>query len=290
VGGFSPYQYTGQELDAESALYNYGARYYDSIVGKFVSIDPVPSDQYLSDPQQQNRFAYARGNPIQYVDPDGRKIVLVNSGEHQKRVLEELQSFFGDHAVVTTAIDTEHTLVSLRNVQGDLSLGQRVAQQAIESPIRVGLFFLSENPEFAASSQKKLGPFTARLTLWSELCKGCQSELYIQDATFENGHLRNHPSISVHWLLARELFLLWTRVKSSESVQEASPFFQAEFRDVLADEIADRSFPENPSVAKPKKWENKGDERRYDRLLKYTLRLIEKSETSGPGVEKVQER
>jgi RHS repeat-associated protein len=62
-------KFTGQELDEETGLYNYGARYYDPALGRFLSADSiVPS---LADGQSFNRYSYVRDNPIVYVDPTG---------------------------------------------------------------------------------------------------------------------------------------------------------------------------------------------------------------------------
>jgi len=52
---------TGKELD-ESDLYYFGARYYDSNLGRFTSVDPVPSEP---------AYQYVRNNPLNMVDPDG---------------------------------------------------------------------------------------------------------------------------------------------------------------------------------------------------------------------------
>jgi RHS repeat-associated protein len=62
-------KFTGQEWDAETGLYYYGARYYHPAIGRFLSPDSiVPS---ATDAQAFNRYAYARDNPITYVDPTG---------------------------------------------------------------------------------------------------------------------------------------------------------------------------------------------------------------------------
>jgi RHS repeat-associated protein len=62
-------KYTGKELDEETGLYYYGARYYDPAIGRFASPDPiVPS---VSDAQSFNRYSYVRNNPIVYTDPTG---------------------------------------------------------------------------------------------------------------------------------------------------------------------------------------------------------------------------
>jgi len=51
------------------------ARYYDPLMGRFLSIDPVGFSE--SNPQSFNRYAYANNNPHRYVDPDGNVIFLV---------------------------------------------------------------------------------------------------------------------------------------------------------------------------------------------------------------------
>jgi RHS repeat-associated protein len=58
-----PYLFTGQELDAETGLYNLGARLYDPATGRMVSIDPA--GQYPSP------YLYAGADPVNLFDPTG---------------------------------------------------------------------------------------------------------------------------------------------------------------------------------------------------------------------------
>ncbi len=63
------YKYTGKEKDTTTGLYFYEARYYDPVLGRFISPDTiVPS---ATDPQTLNRYAYVYNNPIIYTDPSG---------------------------------------------------------------------------------------------------------------------------------------------------------------------------------------------------------------------------
>jgi RHS repeat-associated protein len=57
------YQYTGQEKDAETGLYYYGARYYDAELGRFIQADVLLDGL--------NRYSYSHNNPLKYVDPTG---------------------------------------------------------------------------------------------------------------------------------------------------------------------------------------------------------------------------
>jgi len=77
----SDYKFTDQELDTETGLYNYDARHYDAVIGRFISADSMVQDWY--DPQMLNRYSYTRNNPLIYVDPDGKLLIAVeyNSGK-----------------------------------------------------------------------------------------------------------------------------------------------------------------------------------------------------------------
>ena len=67
---------TGKERDTESGNDYFGARYYASSMGRFLSPDwsakedPVPYAQ-LEDPQSLNLYSYVRNNPLTRVDADG---------------------------------------------------------------------------------------------------------------------------------------------------------------------------------------------------------------------------
>lgn len=62
--------YTGHVNDPESGLVYMQARYYDPVVGRFLSVDPV--GPHASNVFNINRYNYANNNPYKYIDPDGR--------------------------------------------------------------------------------------------------------------------------------------------------------------------------------------------------------------------------
>jgi RHS repeat-associated protein len=101
----TPYKFTGKELDKETGLYYFGARYYDARVGRWVSADPaLVEDKYLPKPNDYDTehdffwylqqdgskklpgiggvfnavnldvYHYAGLNPVKLVDPDGEAI------------------------------------------------------------------------------------------------------------------------------------------------------------------------------------------------------------------------
>lgn len=64
----SDIKFTGQRLD-ETGLYYYGERYYDPMIGRFISADTA--GQHLTNPQTLNRYSYVVNNPLRYTDPSG---------------------------------------------------------------------------------------------------------------------------------------------------------------------------------------------------------------------------
>ncbi len=67
--------YSGYTFDRSTGLYDLNARYYDPSVGRFDESDPFSGD--TTDPQSLNKYLYAQGDPVNYVDPNGREVDLV---------------------------------------------------------------------------------------------------------------------------------------------------------------------------------------------------------------------
>ena len=94
-----PFRFTGKEMDEETGLYYYGARYLDPKYSRWLSSDPALGDYIPTAPvddkaKKHNEnlpgmggvfnvvnlhlYHYAGNNPVKYTDPDGKKIVLLN--------------------------------------------------------------------------------------------------------------------------------------------------------------------------------------------------------------------
>ena len=88
-----PFRFTGKEMDEETGLYYYGARYLDPKYSRWLSGDPALSDYIPKAPiddeaKKHNEnlpgmggvfnvvnlhlYHYAGNNPVKYMDPDGR--------------------------------------------------------------------------------------------------------------------------------------------------------------------------------------------------------------------------
>ncbi|WP_253728791.1 RHS repeat domain-containing protein [Treponema sp. OMZ 857] len=95
-----PFRFTGKEMDEETGLYYYGARYLDPKYSRWLSGDPalgeyVPKAPIDDEAKKHNEnlpgmggvfnvvnlhlYHYAGNNPVKYTDPDGRIVRSANS-------------------------------------------------------------------------------------------------------------------------------------------------------------------------------------------------------------------
>jgi RHS repeat-associated protein len=71
-GSNNVYRYAGQHgyrNDGDDGLMHVGARYYDPLVGRFISADTYLGE--VGNPQSLNRYGYVENNPVNAVDPTG---------------------------------------------------------------------------------------------------------------------------------------------------------------------------------------------------------------------------
>lgn len=68
----SPYKFNGKELDEETGLYYYGARYYSPRESIWLSVDPLAEKFPNVSP-----YVYCFNDPVNVIDPDGRDGIRV---------------------------------------------------------------------------------------------------------------------------------------------------------------------------------------------------------------------
>ncbi|HEX2868061.1 MAG TPA: RHS repeat-associated core domain-containing protein [Ignavibacteriales bacterium] len=87
------YKFTAKERDSETGLDYFGARYYDSKIGRWMSVDPL-AEKYPG----LSPYNYCADNPLIYFDPDGRKIVFAEgSSEKFKSDFNKTVNYLKEH-------------------------------------------------------------------------------------------------------------------------------------------------------------------------------------------------
>ncbi len=106
--------FTGHVNDADTGLTYMQQRYYDPVAGRFLSTDPVLTDQNTG--ASFNRYTYALNNPYKYIDPDGRQSWPINPNKDGKIVIT---SSFGLRNTGIKGASKDHPGLDFRARKGD---------------------------------------------------------------------------------------------------------------------------------------------------------------------------
>jgi RHS repeat-associated protein len=103
-----PYLFTGKELDEETGLYYFGARYYDPRTSVWQSAEPILSvllannDRLQEFPRKLGVYSYSRLNPLLITDPDGKDYEVLVGGPYKNHPYGHVAlRVFGDGYDVT---------------------------------------------------------------------------------------------------------------------------------------------------------------------------------------------
>ncbi len=86
------FKYTGKELDKESLYDYFGARYYDSRIGRWGQTEPL-LEKYLS----STPYGYSINNPLNYVDLNGQD-AIGQVDEENKRIRISMNIFYSTNS------------------------------------------------------------------------------------------------------------------------------------------------------------------------------------------------
>jgi RHS repeat-associated protein len=120
----TPFLFNAKELDEETGLYYYGARYYDPRTSVFLGVDPL-AEKYPG----ISSYVYCANNPIKFVDPDGRDVVL--TGALTEEALKQLQN--AATYDITLTMNKNGTICYTKNVEGDLNFRAAAVAEIIDN-------------------------------------------------------------------------------------------------------------------------------------------------------------
>ncbi len=149
----TPYLFNGKELDEETGLYYYGARYYNPRVSQWLSVDPLALKYPNISP-----YVYVANNPINAIDPDGRDIIFLEGFNPQVRakIILELSRITG----LKLFVNLEGKLDYLRGENDSHKVASKTARglllTAIESETRHFEMTSIENHKDGSFAEEKI--------------------------------------------------------------------------------------------------------------------------------------
>ncbi|HLD05984.1 MAG TPA: RHS repeat-associated core domain-containing protein [Candidatus Nanoarchaeia archaeon] len=132
LAGSSKIGYNSKELDKDTELNYYGARYYGSEFGRFTTADTVKGK--LTNPQSLNLYAYTLNNPLKYVDPSGNRVIILGSRSEIKSIFSAIQNLAGQyletrrHDVSNVIEDTPKEFKRIMRAQLQFESGKSVLE------------------------------------------------------------------------------------------------------------------------------------------------------------------
>ena len=151
--------YAGHKFDSELGLSYMQARYYDPVIGRFYSNDPVGFK--LSDISTFNRYSYVSNNPYKYVDPDGRE-------KHTVSVTGEAIAVAGARVSLSLSFD-DQTLELSASVSASPRLGAGLSLTPSYQQSPSGDVAKNETiVETSVNADAAVGPFAVAQDLVSE--------------------------------------------------------------------------------------------------------------------------
>lgn len=164
--------YAGHVYDSSTALSYMQQRYYDSLVGRFLSSDPVTP---LQRPDAFNRYRYAANNPYRFTDPDGRQERAAE--RHSDSVASDPGAYdtFGPAAIAVTTMIVRATPVAgpamasaisstIDSAQSRASPSAAPAPPKTQAPVAAAAPSPSPAPNFVVSSNGTAFPVPAGST------------------------------------------------------------------------------------------------------------------------------
>ena len=143
-GTYIPFKFSAKEMDEETGLYYFGARYLDPKYSMWISADPALGEYIPQAGRDKNEqlpgmggvythinfhlYHYAGNNPIKYIDPDGRTTWLATEiifmGGFDFRLADVgITGMLGKAYVVFTNEDTQESISQWYDIVTVNSLG-----------------------------------------------------------------------------------------------------------------------------------------------------------------------
>jgi len=176
-----PYKFTAKELDDETGLYYYGARYLNPRTSRWISSDPAgsnlinPNRNGFSFIEANNWYSYVANNPIKFIDPTGNNLLTSIFKSRTSAVIQRLVSnpvSLGNADVNRSAYGRQYTTVNdhrqsmgkLLGVVGSIPTGLTqvlgwlgIAAGASEGAVSSEIVGYNQRKAFIAGAENEIG-------------------------------------------------------------------------------------------------------------------------------------
>lgn len=147
-------------------------RYYDPVIGRFYSNDPVGFS--ASNPMMFNRYAYANNNPYKYVDPDGNApIELMQAAIFDSALIENdgdyKSAMDSTNSEMDAMGDAQLTAISIIDTVSDvLAPIKGLTKNAIQQAIKRTCCFVAGTQVLTESGYKNIEDVKLGEKLWAK--------------------------------------------------------------------------------------------------------------------------
>jgi len=212
----TPYKFNAKELDEETGMYYYGARYYTPEVSIWLSVDPL-ADKYPS----MTPYMYCGGNPVNLIDPTGMSAVIPPTGDEytdnkitaqaQQRfesVLHNLESFTENEDFMYAI--TQTTGLSSNEIKEYLAYGTGPKASIIEGnnayavgpkEFKIGADIINYLGSINSNDKTKLGTqaFGIAMLIIDEISHN--GDMAFNKTTTSTGEKENNPGLQ-NWSIS----------------------------------------------------------------------------------------
>ncbi|MCR5069403.1 MAG: hypothetical protein K6A78_06370 [Prevotella sp.] len=199
------HKYNGKEFDSTHGLntYDYGARQYNSLVGRWDRIDPMCEKYYSVSP-----YAYCHNNPVMLTDPNGEDDYFDFYGNYLGTNKEET-----DYIYVTNDFNRLEDGRCVVGIDTRVALADADLSAEAWSNLATNIFSRMSGTDVSDLHNEKIS-----VTVWNGESNVKESKEYFNDPSFHGDALAETSGIKADNVDARITMYVWPQGTEERSL------------------------------------------------------------------------